>query len=69
LAVATFEDLANEGESSTKLFQVSYLPRRGGRLTSKCMVELPMTYVRKASQKKTSEKSKQHWIRKKSKQL
>jgi hypothetical protein len=68
LAVATF-DLANEGESSTKPFQVSYLPRHGGRLTSKCMVQLPMTYTKKASQKKTSEKSKQHWIRTKSKQL
>jgi hypothetical protein len=33
------------------------------------MVELLMTYAKKASQKKTSEKSKQHWIRKKSKQL
>jgi hypothetical protein len=68
LAVATF-DLANEGESSMKPFQVSYLLRHGGGLTSKCMVELPMTYAKKASQKKTSEKSKQHWIRTKSNQL
>jgi hypothetical protein len=34
LAVAAF-DLANEGESSTKPFQLSYLPCHGGRLTSK----------------------------------
>jgi hypothetical protein len=67
LAVAAI-DMA-KSDSGAKPFQVLYRPAQGGRLATKCLVDLPLVYAKKASKKKASDTSKQHWIRKKSSQI